>query len=575
MTRYTIATKLTNEIVEEAAEYRVENKVEPIDLFGYKEYLETGERLAFEQQYFARRKQLSVLALDVFLRKSEESLPLLEEVIFQICNEYSWALPAHIPIVNHSFSREGKIVIDLFAAETAQTLAEITEVNGDQLSDFIKQLVSEEIECRVFTPFEEQDWHWERLENNWSSVIASCIGLTALSALPLHSTRQKQILQRLETSFAYYLRSFAEDGVCAEGVGYWAYGFGYYCYFAEKYTHLYQDDRYINDPKVKSIAAFPFYAMISRDQYIPYSDSTNHLVLPSGLLCYCERTFDVAIPPVTETSSLYDDHCYRWAPMYRNLIWTKETSHSNVVSCKHYLKDAQWVIIRNSEKKFVFSAKGGSNQESHNHNDVGHFIIGDGCDLFLTDLGSGEYTRDYFGEKRYTFLPNRALGHSLPIIQGKEQKDGNFQARESHFQMIDEHTSTFSLEMAETYPDVDGLQFFKRKWIIDEQQKYILLEDRMQFDTDEQGIITENFVSLFKPSILDNQIVLQGKDNTFILQFDQSIDTPKIIEEIFSNHQGVQTKVYLIQLENKKTTKFYIRRYSFRLQKLWEFSPRQ
>ncbi|MBO0994728.1 heparinase II/III family protein [Bacillus sp. SD088] len=568
MTRYTIATKLTNEIVEEATEYRVKNRVEPIDLLGYKEYLETGERLTFEQQYFDRRKQLNVLALDVFLRKSEESLPLLEEVIFQICNEYSWALPAHIPIVDDSFSCEGKIVIDLFAAETAQTLAEIIEIIGEQLSNFMKQLVSEEIERRVFTPFEERDWHWERLENNWSSVIAGCIGLTALSALLLHSTRQKQILQRLETSFAYYLKSFAEDGVCTEGVGYWAYGFGYYCYFAEKYTHLYQDDRYINDPKVKSIATFPFYAIVSKDQYIPYSDSNHHLVLPSGLLCFCEKTFDVAIPPVTEASSLYDDHCYRWAPMYRNLIWTKEANHTNIISCKHYLKDAQWAIIRNSEKQFIFSAKGGSNQESHNHNDIGHFIIGNDCDLFLTDLGAGEYTRDYFGEKRYTFLPNRALGHSLPIIQGKEQKEGNFQARDSHFQMIDGHTSTFSFELAETYPDVDGLQFFKRKWIIDEQQKYVLLEDTLQFGTDEQAIITENFVSLFKPSILNNQIVWQGKDNIFILQFDQSIDTPKIIEEIFSNHHGIQTKVYLIQLESKQKNKHYIRRYSFRLQKL-------
>ena len=562
------ADKLTNEILEEAAKYRVKNNVEPLDLLGYKKFLETGERLTFEQQYFARRKQLDILALDIFIRKSTESIPLLEEVIFQICNEYSWALPAHMPIRDRCYSEEGREIIDLFAAETAQSLAEIGEIIGDQLSNFIKQRISEEIDRRVFTPFEKQDWHWERLENNWSSVIAGSIGLAALSALPLRSKRQRQILNRLESSFAYYLKSFAEDGVCAEGVGYWAYGFGYYCYFAEKYTHLYGDDRYINYPKVKNIAEFPFYAMISKDHYLPYSDSSNQLALPSGLLSYCERTFRVAIPPVAEPSSLYDDHCYRWAPLFRNLIWTRETNSNEMVSCKHYFPDAQWAVIRNVEKQFIFSAKGGTNRESHNHNDIGHFIIGDHHELFLTDLGAGEYTRDYFSNKRYTFLPNRALGHSIPFIQGTEQKEGDFRARNTQFHIQNEQISEFSFELAETYPEVVGLESFKRQWLVNDEAKHIILEDTIQFTRDEQATVIENFVSLLKPSIQDNQIVWQGKYNKLILEFDQNMDTPKLNEETYSDHHGVQTNVYLTQLENKQKSKLYTRRYTFRLKKL-------
>ena len=55
----------------------------------------------------------------------------------------------------------------------------------------------------------------------------------------------------------------------------------------------------------------------------------------------------------------------------------------------------------------------GSNQESHNHLDVGHFVLGTTEELFLTDLGAGEYTKEYFDENtRYHYFPAAAISHS-------------------------------------------------------------------------------------------------------------------------------------------------------------------
>ncbi|MFR6332585.1 MAG: hypothetical protein ACLUOI_29915 [Eisenbergiella sp.] len=69
------------------------------------------------------------------------------------------------------------------------------------------------------------------------------------------------------------------------------------------------------------------------------------------------------------------------------------------------------------------AAKGGNNGESHNHNDVKLPASG-GDEMLLTDLGAGEYTRDYFSEKRYEILCNHSFGHSVPVIDGKGQKEG-------------------------------------------------------------------------------------------------------------------------------------------------------
>lgn len=55
------------------------------------------------------------------------------------------------------------------------------------------------------------------------------------------------------------------------------------------------------------------------------------------------------------------------------------------------------------------AAKGGNNGEPHNHNDVGSFFYLVGDEMLLTDLGAGEYTKEYFHEGRYRILCNNSL----------------------------------------------------------------------------------------------------------------------------------------------------------------------
>lgn len=44
--------------------------------------------------------------------------------------------------------------------------------------------------------------------------------------------------------------------------------------------------------------------------------------------------------------------------------------------------------------------------------------------MLLTDLGAGEYTKEYFHEGRYRILCNNSFGHSVPVIDGEGQKEG-------------------------------------------------------------------------------------------------------------------------------------------------------
>ncbi|WP_086347718.1 heparinase II/III domain-containing protein [Candidatus Enterococcus clewellii] len=537
--------KLKQEIKQAAQEYLLEQQVVSLPVSGYEDYLKSGDRLTFEQAYFSRRRQLAVMALAVYCEEcSAETLQLLEQIIWEICNEYTWALPAHLSIENGAFDETATTCIDLFAAETGQTLSEIISLVGSQLSPFVIQRVQTEIEKRIVHPFEAQKWAWEEKENNWSAVIAGCIGMTALSMMPLESVRLQKIVKRLNVSMESYLRGFGEDGVCVEGVDYWGYGFGYFIYYAERLAVLLNDEYYLKLPKVKAIATFPAFMSINEQDYVSFSDYAKP-ELPSGLLSFCSECFDVATPRVQEANGLEFDHCYRFAPLLRNLQWTKEiTSAEQERSVTHYFPDAQWLVVREEESRFFFAAKGGTNEESHNHIDVGHFIFGDQKTLFLTDLGAGEYTRDYFSEeKRYSYFPTAAASHHLPIINGKEQQPGAVGAKHVR---LNQHQERMVLEMTlqDTYSENEELTNFERSFEIDRYQKTVRLSDRFSFETEKNRVI-ENFVTAETPLVRGTQVILESEEQQCLLELGTT--DIQVLKKEYNDHDGKEQLVYQIQ----------------------------
>ncbi|MGO4274192.1 heparinase II/III family protein [Paenibacillus sp. TAF58] len=69
-----------------------------------------------------------------------------------------------------------------------------------------------------------------------------------------------------------------------------------------------------------------------------------------------------------------------------------------------WLPDIQVMTAREeigSSRGFYLEAKGGHNQESHNHNDIGHFVVYYNGKPFLIDTGVDKYTAKTFSPQRY------------------------------------------------------------------------------------------------------------------------------------------------------------------------------
>ena len=115
-----------------------------------------------------------------------------------------------------------------------------------------------------------------------------------------------------------------------------------------------------------------------------------------------------------------------------------------------------------SSDGLYLAAKGGHNDESHNHNDIGNFIVYKNGRPMIIDVGVETYSRKTFSKERYTIWTMQSPYHNLPTVNGVMQKEGrNFQARDvSH--KFTESSAQMTMDIAGAYPETAGLNYWKR-----------------------------------------------------------------------------------------------------------------
>ena len=79
---------------------------------------------------------------------------------------------------------------------------------------------------------------------------------------------------------------------------------------------------------------------------------------------------------------------------------------------------------RDGADGLFLAAKGGHNAESHNHNDVGSFIVYKDAEPFFIDPAHEAYCAKTFSDQRYEIWNNQSCFHNTPTIGGKDQPAG-------------------------------------------------------------------------------------------------------------------------------------------------------
>ncbi len=510
------------------------------DLFSLFE--RTGNRLEYENVYFKRRKFLTVYAMLSIMYSEKSHIFRLAEIIKAIIDEECWALPAH---VNRN-DKNWRITIDLFAAETAFSLAEITSLLKSKLSADLQEKVRREVFRRVLEPFEESSFpyfSWEVSQMNWCAVCCGSIGGAAIFLMQNDIARLNKLLKRINGSIVNYIKGFSDDGACLEGLGYYTYGMSFFTAYADliyKYSKGKVD--MFEDSKLKKIALFQQKCFLTGNVTVSFSDSQRDEKYRLGLTAYLLRRYpEVEIPDISLAADLETDNCYRYIVLSRDYFWTKQRV-DNVISKREWhmvLPQAQWSVCR-SDNDCVLATKGGHNGEPHNHNDVGSFIYACESESILDDIGAGEYTKDYFNENRYKNICCRSLGHNVPLIDGKEQLAGT-QYRASRFVSDGNGKTELDIEAAYGLPANDKVT---RSFLLERNSGICTVTDSFRLSSKTE--VTENLVTLHNPMISGSNFIVKTSKNKFIIQIINGKEL-NIIKETYNDHYGEEKDLWLMQ----------------------------
>lgn len=518
----------------------------------FSEFERNGSRLRYEEAYFGRRRFLSILGLACVMERRPEDIAGLEAVLTEVCGEECWALPAHVDRRNNPGWR---LTIDLFASETAQTLAQLTSILSAELSTGTRDAVRRQVLDRVLTPFMKSEppyAGWERSGNNWNAVCCGNIGSAGLFLLE-EGEERRALMERLARALTQcYLKGFGEDGACEEGLGYWAYGLTYYVLFAEQLKQAYPDMDLMAEEKVERIARFQQKCYFDGGRTVSFSDGNCFEAYPMGLTCKLACHFeDIRFPDPAFAGRLGQDPCFRWAGVYGSLCWTDryleavrtgrlQEPKPPETKGDEFFPDVQWAVFRGAGGSAA-AVKGGHNAESHNHNDVGSFFyLADG-EAFLEDLGCGEYTRDYFSERRYTVFCNRGLSHNIPLIDGSDQRAGR-QYRAESFEVPGKGTAVVRFEAAYGVPKLTRLE---RRLHLEEAAGELTVEDTAE--AEEPVDFLENLVTRLPVTIEDGQVVIHGGRRSvriLIRGLSGGIERKTFFH---SNHRGKKERVNVLQ----------------------------
>ncbi len=472
---------------------------------------ETGDRAVYEKEYFARRRRLAILELRVWMYQEKDDIKALEDLLWAVCNEFTWALPAHVGGIM-SDNNIPYNTIDLFAAETGHTISETLSMCGELLHPVVVRRCISEVFKRIIEPFESKEsekYHlwWEYGTNNWAAVCGGAVGMTAIYLIE-DENRLKAITDRTKAACNRFIDSCTDDGVCLEGSTYWNYAMQYYWGFADLLAQKTGENIITHEEKMKNLALFPSAVCLGNNHAIAFADASGIGAFEFGIICKIHERYNTPVPEQSYYPH-FIDNCARSCSAVRNIAWfNPDLSHDNSSDNDDiFFPHGQWAVIRSVGS--VLAIKGGHNDEPHNHNDIGSFMYINNGTVLTSDLGCPQYTKAYFDEHRYEHINANSFGHSVPIINSCGQHEGG-SFRADSFAKTE---NGVEISFAGAYDKSAGINKLIRNASLNKQNGSILISDKFEF-IEADNDVTERIITRLDAEIVNNTVVLSENGKT-------------------------------------------------------------
>jgi hypothetical protein len=296
---------------------------------------------------------------------------------------------------------------------------------------------------------------------------------------------------------------YPADGGCDEGPSYWGRA-GASLFDCLELIRSVTDGKVdvYDDPKIRNIGQYVYRAQIAGDYFLNFADASATVShSPSLIHRYGKRIQD---PDMMSLGAWFAarsnkpvghsrDTIARLLPALFTHADLRETEPREPLPRDVWLNEIEVMTARDvdgSSDGLYLAAKGGHNEESHNHNDIGNFVIYTDGDPLIVDAGVETYTRKTFGPRRYEIWTMVSPYHTLlPTIDGTEQLPGpEFKATDVSY-TSDEHSATLKLDIASAYDEAAGIQKWQRELTLT-RGSHIEVTDSFLFSTQPEEITT-------------------------------------------------------------------------------------
>lgn len=466
----------------------------------YLAFERTGDRKPMESIEGANRGALISLMLAELAEGKGRFIDQLANGAWHAAQQPSWVLAAHLPAqrTGRTLPDEREQLIDLGSGRYGAIVSLIWyffHEEFDRINPTISYALKASIKRNILDSYldpEEHTANWwigynGGMLNNWTPW---CTADVILSFLLVEDDQERldSALRQSVMSMDLFLDYIQEDGACEEGPGYWGAAAGK----TYEYLQILHDasggrfDLFGND-RIRRMGEYPSRSFIGDGYVVNFADASARNSNPAELIWNfgnavgSREMTDFAMYLLADTKncrfrypSLILNDGYRALYTIRSGIRMRELADSlnsavadgggdaaafgkvmaslrKDVPASTWYPETEHCFIRNSSGWFL-GAKGGYNDESHNHNDVGTFILYIRNTPVFIDAGVGTYTKKTFSRTdRYTIWSMQCDWHSLPMINSCAQPYGrDYRSEDAE---CDISRGTFSVDIAGAYPE--------------------------------------------------------------------------------------------------------------------------
>ncbi len=364
-----------------------------------------------------------------FITQEQRYADFAKELLWPTLAMSTWTTP--------KFSPDGRKV-ELISSFITLVWTYYLDFCADCISETEHQQIVEILEersARGLLYDHEHHMGWYKQDgpiNNWVSVTNANIGLTAI----LFCNGSELWLETLHASIFHmkrYLDWIFPDGSMEEAGGYWIYGI--------KKALMFLDALRINKhclpqsivdtgvcewietlPALKNTAQFPLAGILGDQFVMSFGDCR---VSPKHGFSECfamlaARCGDLDAQAAIEPEALFTPAAF--------IAYDPELKSSSANDAPPILKvfDVGWVVARSHKtdpSALFLAVRGGSNQQTHSHFDLGNFILWYNGQPLITELGVFMAYPDGFFENREKYYHASTEGHNCILVDGEGQRE--------------------------------------------------------------------------------------------------------------------------------------------------------